>query len=244
MKKIFVVLLSFFSLSVFGQSSFCKGWERGYQKGLESCNKVGVTPICPIPNVGNDSYNHGYGRGYSQAKSLCGNNDSKEDVDYYRIGKESSPKFTDVSKAVDKGVNNAMSALYNSGYGNVKITKFSERNGNRAIAFGGGYSYGGFVSMEFFLNKVGIGFRGIFDQDTASDLQGTISVKISDKGYVKGGIGARYTDPTDFSSPYIDETSYSLGILYFFKGKKSAFIPEVFYNFGTQQPGLGISIGI
>ena len=71
MKKLFTLLLLIgFSFS-YSQTPFCDGFEKGYQKGLDSCLKVGVTSDCPIPEIGADSYNDGYGMGYAQARQKC-----------------------------------------------------------------------------------------------------------------------------------------------------------------------------
>ena len=71
MKNLFVIIILFVFTFSFSQSSYCDGWGKGYQKGLDSCLKVGVTPVCPIPEIGADSYNDGYGMGYAKAKQNC-----------------------------------------------------------------------------------------------------------------------------------------------------------------------------
>ena len=73
MKKLLLSLLIAPVLG-FGQTNFCSGWDKGYQDGLNSCMKAGVSPICPIPPVGSDSYNDGYGLAYSKAKKKCNQN--------------------------------------------------------------------------------------------------------------------------------------------------------------------------
>jgi len=76
-KTLPLLLLLFIPLISFGQSSFCNGWEAGYKKGLNSCNKIATTPLCPIPGIGADSYQDGYGSGYAKAKKKCNGDDSK-----------------------------------------------------------------------------------------------------------------------------------------------------------------------
>lgn len=71
MKNLFVILVLFVVTASFSQSSYCDGWGKGYQKGLDSCLEVGATPVCPIPEIGADSYNDGYGMGYAKAKQKC-----------------------------------------------------------------------------------------------------------------------------------------------------------------------------
>ena len=70
-------IIPFLSL---GQSSYSEGFDDGYQKGLDSCLKNGMTPICDIPAIGADSYGDGYGVGYSKAKKNCNDGDSEIDV--------------------------------------------------------------------------------------------------------------------------------------------------------------------
>ncbi len=71
MKKLFIYLFILTNINLVAQSSFCDGWEKGYQKGLKSCLEISITPICPIPRPFGDSYSDGYGRGYSSAEEKC-----------------------------------------------------------------------------------------------------------------------------------------------------------------------------
>ena len=51
----------------FGQSGFCEGWENGYKSGYcygETYCIPPIAPICPIPRIGEDSYQGGYNRGF------------------------------------------------------------------------------------------------------------------------------------------------------------------------------------
>jgi hypothetical protein len=71
MKK-FVFALMFVMLFVtaalaFG-SAFCDGWEDGYVAGycyrqIYGCIQP-IVPICPIPRIGEDSYQDGYNGGF------------------------------------------------------------------------------------------------------------------------------------------------------------------------------------
>ena len=49
-------------------SSFCDGWEDGYCEGwrdIKGPNAIcPITPICPIPEIGQDTYRGGYNRGF------------------------------------------------------------------------------------------------------------------------------------------------------------------------------------
>lgn len=77
MKKLLIIIVllvgSIAMLSSFNsnQSSFCDGWDDGYQEALDGCMKVGITPICPIAPVGKDTYQHGFGMGYAKATIKC-----------------------------------------------------------------------------------------------------------------------------------------------------------------------------
>lgn len=70
MKKLILILL-FVPLVSFGQTSYCDGWDKGYEKGLDSCLQVGIAPICPIPEIGSSSYADGFGMGYAKALKKC-----------------------------------------------------------------------------------------------------------------------------------------------------------------------------
>ena len=63
--------ISLTSVEMTSGSSFCEGWDDGYQDALKGCLKVGVTPICPIPPIGRDSYKDGYGLGYAKGLQKC-----------------------------------------------------------------------------------------------------------------------------------------------------------------------------
>ena len=49
-------------------SDFCDGWEDGYCEGWKDVKAqhaiCPITPICPIPEVGQDTYRGGYNRGF------------------------------------------------------------------------------------------------------------------------------------------------------------------------------------
>lgn len=64
MKIILIYLL--FTLNT---TPFCEGWDDGYVEGycyaetFDDCITP-IPPICPIPDVGEDTYNDGYNRGF------------------------------------------------------------------------------------------------------------------------------------------------------------------------------------
>lgn len=49
-------------------TDFCEGWEDGYCEGWKDVKGqyaiCPVAPICPIPDIGQDSYRGGYNRGF------------------------------------------------------------------------------------------------------------------------------------------------------------------------------------
>jgi hypothetical protein len=50
------------------QSSFCTGFSAGWAAAFQNHGKiVAITPICPIPAVGGDTYSAGYERGLTAA---------------------------------------------------------------------------------------------------------------------------------------------------------------------------------
>ncbi len=50
------------------KSDFCEGWEDGYCEGWKDVKGqyaiCPITPICPIPEIGQDTYKGGYNRGF------------------------------------------------------------------------------------------------------------------------------------------------------------------------------------
>jgi len=71
MKKALLLLLLPLMLisSTNYQSAFCDGFEDGFKQGY--CYKSNqfscippITPLCPLPRIGEDSYNDGYNRGF------------------------------------------------------------------------------------------------------------------------------------------------------------------------------------
>ena len=78
MKNLLNLSLLFVFIFSYSQSSYCDGWEKGYQKGLDSCLKVAITPTCPLPEIGANSYNDGYGMGYAKAKQICNSTNNLE----------------------------------------------------------------------------------------------------------------------------------------------------------------------
>ena len=50
------------------QSSFCEGWDEGYCEGWKEIKGAlsicPITPICPIPDIGKNSYKGGYNTGF------------------------------------------------------------------------------------------------------------------------------------------------------------------------------------
>ncbi len=61
---IFLILLS---TSIAFANAFCDGWENGYKAGYcyrkFACIEP-IVPICPIPRIGENSYQDGYNRGF------------------------------------------------------------------------------------------------------------------------------------------------------------------------------------
>jgi len=49
-------------------SDFCEGWEEGYCEGWKDVKGqlalCPLTPLCPLPKLGQDSYKGGYNRGF------------------------------------------------------------------------------------------------------------------------------------------------------------------------------------
>jgi hypothetical protein len=69
MKKI-ILLITFSVITLLlsaDYNSFCDGFKNGYKQGYcygESYCVSPIPPVCPIPYVGENSYNDGYNRGF------------------------------------------------------------------------------------------------------------------------------------------------------------------------------------
>ena len=50
------------------QSAFCEGWDEGYCEGWKEIKGAlsicPIAPICPIPDIGKNSYKWGYNTGF------------------------------------------------------------------------------------------------------------------------------------------------------------------------------------
>lgn len=57
---------------------FCDGWEDGYCEGWKDIKGqyaiCPITPICPIPEIGQDTYKGGYNRGFKAGSRAAYNN--------------------------------------------------------------------------------------------------------------------------------------------------------------------------
>lgn len=70
--SIFIFLAILFSFTAYSQTGYCEGWENGYKEGycygIIGCVSP-VAPVCPVPNIGENSYKDGYNRGLLKGKS-------------------------------------------------------------------------------------------------------------------------------------------------------------------------------
>lgn len=69
MRLALVFVLALFALPALGYGNdFCDGYADGYEEGW--CHEQGVgciapiTPICPIPKIGEEGFRGGYNRGF------------------------------------------------------------------------------------------------------------------------------------------------------------------------------------
>ncbi len=79
MKKLFLSLLLLLPLLALSQTDFSNGYEKGYKEGYcyEDFGCISpVSPVSPIPNIGYDSYQDGYNRGFSDGKAAKAGNSS------------------------------------------------------------------------------------------------------------------------------------------------------------------------
>lgn len=58
-------------LFIKNEKTFCDGWEEGYKAGwcFEIVNCIEpVVPVCPVPEVFENTYKDGYNRGFTEGK--------------------------------------------------------------------------------------------------------------------------------------------------------------------------------
>ena len=94
MKTLISLLALFLSLSIYSQSSsFCNGFKKGYKAGYCYDDAYGcVTPVfppCPVPNIGNNSYQGGYNQGFVAGQKAKG---GEEDYNQIAIEAESEAR--------------------------------------------------------------------------------------------------------------------------------------------------------
>jgi len=60
------------------QTEFCEGFKDGFCEGYKdvkgSYSVCPVTPVCPVPEVGKNSYNGGYNTGFKVGMRMAYNN--------------------------------------------------------------------------------------------------------------------------------------------------------------------------
>ena len=104
----FIPLVSF-------SQTFCDGWEAGYEKGLESCMKMGLAPTCPIPKMLADTYGDGYGLGYKKAKEKCNDEDSSSSSGAYTNPKVYMPEEeSPFMKGFNQGIKQTSQMIQNN----------------------------------------------------------------------------------------------------------------------------------
>jgi len=140
-------------------------------------------------------------------------------------------------------------------------TPIEERGGNRSLGLTVGYNGGITAGLDMFFDNISIGAHyGSKIVEDNNDVYitevvaaGTIGFKVTDKLYIKGGIGSYYdemeiwTYGSGEADQYFDEYD-NMGSLYFQAGIQTflitggiAIIPEIYYS---NSSGIGISFGI
>ena len=162
--------------------------------------------------------------------------DAARSTDIYGgVGKATSEGFA-------RGYNTARRINYNGG-GDINITKFNDRQGNRGFGLSVGYTDGVDLGTDLFFDSVMVGF--LFNSSTYDvvansnnySLAGSVGIKVIPFAYIKGYYG---TTINQIDYLYEDETAFSgAGIQFFIKGASGAFTPELKYT----SKGIGLSIG-
>lgn len=56
----------------FDTNAFCEGWDKGYVRGYcyrkQNCIEP-IIPLCPIPRIGESTYEDGYNRGFERGRA-------------------------------------------------------------------------------------------------------------------------------------------------------------------------------
>lgn len=79
MKNLLIIILIFmlFSSDECAHTTYCDGWEDGYKQGWcyedNACIEP-VVPVCPIPKVGQNTYQDGYNRAFIKGRAARKNN--------------------------------------------------------------------------------------------------------------------------------------------------------------------------
>ncbi len=72
MREVVLYIFSFFIIYLFTfGNTYCDGWEEGYKEGycyeIVNCIEP-VIPVCPTPEIGFDTYQDGYNRGFKKGQ--------------------------------------------------------------------------------------------------------------------------------------------------------------------------------
>ena len=64
---ILILMMSFYPI----EPDYCSGWKGGYVQGwchnIENCITP-IVPICPLPSIGQDTYQNGYNDGFLKGR--------------------------------------------------------------------------------------------------------------------------------------------------------------------------------
>ena len=191
--------------------------------------------------------------------------DSNSNLNNSSIG----PDLDLIQGARDVANSGSVNIDYNSpewtaaGYGIALLltTPIEQRGGNRSLGLTVGYNGGITAGLDLFFDKISIG--GHYGSKLMEDndfvfvneivAAGTIGIKLSNKLYIKGGIGSYYDEVEiwDYSSGEVDsylntyqndgKTYYQAGLQGFFISGGIALIPELYFS---NSSGIGISFGI
>ena len=134
---------------------------------------------------------------------------------------------------------------YKTNPNNKSLNK--KKYSDSGFVLGVGYLEGVSINAEGYLGDWSIGIRSTFyNENDVVNTQGVLGYKLINFIYLKASVGVAtninsiYFD--DLETPFIDYTSYSIGLSFYRNGEKVLLSPEIIYDFQKKTVGGMLSI--